>query len=46
MWPPSYQIDEQGRAAYVYQGKDAIVVLNKDGQVVTAWPRSHQGWRQ
>jgi hypothetical protein len=27
MWPPSYQIDEQGRAAYLYQGKDAIVVL-------------------
>jgi hypothetical protein len=46
MWQPSYQIDEQGRGAYLYQGKDAIVVLNKDGQVVTAWPRNRQGWRQ
>jgi hypothetical protein len=46
LWPPSYQINEQGKGAYLYQGKDAIVVLNKDGQVVTAWPRNHQGWRQ
>jgi hypothetical protein len=44
--PPSYQINEQGKGAYLYQGKDASVVLNKDGQVVTAWPRSRQGWRQ
>jgi hypothetical protein len=43
--PPSYQINEQGKGAYLYQGKDASVVLNKDGQVVTAWPRSRQGWR-
>ena len=43
--PPSYQIDEQGRGAYLYQGKDATVVLNKDGQVVTAWPNNHHGWR-
>jgi hypothetical protein len=43
--PPSYQINEQGQGAYLYQGKDASVVLNKDGQVVTAWPRSRQGWR-
>ncbi|MGC2652220.1 MAG: hypothetical protein WA317_01165, partial [Mycobacterium sp.] len=43
--PPSYQIDSQGRGSYSYEGKDAIVVLNKDGQVVTAWARAHQGWR-
>jgi hypothetical protein len=43
--PPSYQIDQQGRGAYIYQGKDATVVLNKDGQVVTAWPNNHHGWR-
>jgi hypothetical protein len=43
--PPSYQIDQQGRGAYLYQGKDATVVLNKDGQVVTAWPNNHHGWR-
>jgi len=43
--PPSYEVDEQGRGAYIYRGKDATVVLNSDGQVVTAWPRSRQGWR-
>lgn len=26
-------------------GKDATVVLNKDGQVVTAWANSRAGWR-
>jgi hypothetical protein len=43
--PPSYQINEQGKGAYVYQGKDATVVLNKDGQVITAWPNNRNGWR-
>lgn len=43
--PPSYQVGEQGRGAYLYQGRDATVVLNKDGQVVTAWPNNHHGWR-
>jgi hypothetical protein len=43
--PPSYQIDQQGRGAYLYQGRDATVVLNQDGQVVTAWPNNHRGWR-
>ena len=44
--PPSYQINEQGKGAYLYQGKDATVVLNKDGQVITAWPNNRNGWRQ
>jgi hypothetical protein len=43
--PPRYEVDEQGRGAYIYTGKDATVVLNKDGQVVTTWPRNRQGWR-
>ena len=43
--PPSYQINEQGKGAYLYQGKDATVVLNKDGQVITAWPNNRNGWR-
>ncbi len=43
--PPSYEVDEQGRGAYLYEGKDATVVLNKDGQVVTTWANSHHGWR-
>ncbi|UMB68769.1 WXG100 family type VII secretion target [Mycobacterium paraterrae] len=43
--PPSYQINDKGQGAYLYQGKDASVVLNKDGQVVTAWANNHNGWR-
>jgi len=43
--PPSYQINEQGKGSYLYQGKDATVVLNKDGEVITAWPNNHHGWR-
>lgn len=43
--PPSYQINEQGKGSYLYQGKDAAVVLNENGQVVTAWARGRQGWR-
>ncbi|POX68660.1 hypothetical protein C3471_28760, partial [Mycobacterium kansasii] len=43
--PPQFKVDELGRGAYVYVGKDATVVLNKDGQVVTAWANSRAGWR-
>jgi hypothetical protein len=43
--PPSYQINDQGKGAYLYQGKDATVVLNKDGEVITAWPNNRNGWR-
>jgi hypothetical protein len=42
---PIFELDEEGRGAYKYLGKDAAVVLNKDGQVVTAWPRNRNGWR-
>ena len=31
--------------AYIYFGRDATVVLNTDGQVVTAWATNHNGWR-
>ena len=30
---------------YNNQGKDATVVLNKDGEVITAWPNNDHGWR-
>lgn len=43
--PPKFKMDELGRGAYVYVGKDATVVLNKDGRVVTAWANSRDGWR-
>lgn len=44
--PPRFKLDEQGRGAYVYDGKDATVVLNQNGQVVTCWPNNRNGWRQ
>lgn len=43
--PPRFKLDEQGRGSYVYDGKDATVVLNQDGQVVTCWATNHNGWR-
>lgn len=43
--PPVYETDDQGRGAWLYYGKDATVVLNTDGQVVTAWARGRDGWR-
>ncbi len=42
---PSLKVDELGRGAYIYVGKDAAVVLNKDGQVVTAWANS-RSWME
>ncbi|BBX41034.1 hypothetical protein X011_08405 [Mycobacterium tuberculosis variant microti OV254] len=44
--PPRFKLDEQGGGAYVYDGKDATVVLNQNGQVVTCWANNHDGWRQ
>ena len=35
--------DEKGRWSYKFPGKDATVVLNPDGVVVTAWPNSSAG---
>ncbi len=42
--PPKFKPDQYG-GRYQYVGKDATVVLNKDGQVVTAWANSRDGWR-
>lgn len=42
--PPRFTPDNYG-GTYRYVGEDAIVVLNKDGQVVTAWATSRGGWR-
>jgi hypothetical protein len=41
---PTFRPDQFG-GAYEYEGKDAVVILNKDGQVVTAWPTNRNGWR-
>jgi hypothetical protein len=43
--PPRFKVDDQGRGSYVYEGPDAVVVLNKDGQVVTGWAKNQNGWR-
>lgn len=43
--PPVFELDEKGRGAYAYVGKDATVILNRDGQVVTAWANIPHGWR-
>jgi len=32
-------VDQAGRVSYKYLGKEAVVVLNKLGQVITAWPK-------
>ncbi|OBI48089.1 hypothetical protein A5707_18425 [Mycobacterium kyorinense] len=42
--PPQYAPDQYG-GSYTYVGKDATVILNKDGQVITAWANSRNGWR-
>lgn len=31
--------------SFTYRGKDATVVLNSRGQVVTCWPNRREGWR-
>jgi len=39
---PSYQ---SHNSTYVYRGRDAEVVLNEEGRVVTTWATSSRGWR-
>jgi hypothetical protein len=42
--PPRYIPDKYG-GSYRYVGRDAVVNLNKAGQVTTAWARTRLGWR-
>jgi len=35
---------EGGR--FKFSGKDAVIVLNKDGKIITAWPKNSSGGRQ
>jgi len=39
--PPS----AQPGGTFRYVGRDAVVILNKDGLVVTTWARNRDGWR-
>lgn len=42
--PPQYASDQYA-GNYTFVGKDATVILNKDGKVITAWANSQDGWR-
>jgi hypothetical protein len=42
--PPEYASDQYG-GNYTYVGRDATVILNKDGKVITAWANNQDGWR-
>lgn len=39
------KVDDQGRNSTIFTGKDATVVLNDNGQLVTAWSRNSNGYR-
>jgi hypothetical protein len=39
-----FEPDQYG-GSYKYFGEDAEVILNKDGQVITAWAKTRDGWR-
>jgi hypothetical protein len=42
--PPQYETDQYG-GNYTYVGKDATVILSKDGRVITAYANNRGGWR-
>ena len=35
----------QKNGAYQIQGRNATVVVNSSGKIITAWARNSQGWR-
>ena len=37
--------EPQAGGKYRYDGKNAVVVLNADGKVITTWPTGSAGWR-
>jgi hypothetical protein len=42
--PPKFVPDQYG-GTWRYDGKDATVCLNENGQVTTAWPNGSSGWK-
>jgi RHS repeat-associated protein len=40
------EVIPQADGAVKYVGQDATVVLNEDGEVITAWANNKAGWRQ
>jgi hypothetical protein len=39
------RVELQANGNWRFTGKDAVVVLNQNGQVVTTWARNHHGYR-
>ena len=39
------KFENQAAGAVKYYGKNAVVILNKAGEVVTTWARNRLGWR-
>lgn len=39
------KVDSMGRISVVYTGSSSVVVLNKDGFLITCWAKSQVAWR-
>jgi hypothetical protein len=37
--------DQKGRIQIKYEGKDAVVIINRDGKLITAWSTNRNGRR-
>lgn len=42
--PPEFRPDQYG-GTYRFTGKDAVVNVNEQGQITTAWAKTSAGWR-
>jgi hypothetical protein len=42
---PVQPVQRQAGGGYRYIGKNATVVLNQNGKVVTTWANNRAGWR-
>jgi hypothetical protein len=38
--------DKYGRLQLKYEGKNAVVYINRDGKLITAWPKNTNGQRR
>lgn len=42
---PLKVVPQEGRGTTMFVGRDAIVILNKEGKIVTTWPNGAAGVR-
>jgi hypothetical protein len=42
---PTDPVEAQPGGRYKYVGKDAVVILNQNGKVITTWATNSAGWR-